>query len=127
MNNDRIQAKFTNWLDTLAYRTKLNYIRNEKKYSGMVSIDEMSEDRLEQKEFHVEFEFSAEGEFNFESEWLEKAFSELSEHCKEILTMLFVQGKSTTEIAAHFNCTVRNINWHKEKAFEIIRNRGENK
>ncbi len=127
MNNDRIQAKFTNWLDTLAYRTKLNYIRGEKKYSGMVSIDEMPEDRLEQKEFHVEFEFAAEGEFNFESEWLEKAFSQLSDSCREILTMLFVHGKTTTEIAAYFNCSIRYINKQKAKAFNIIKKQGENK
>ena len=33
MENNRLQAEFTNWLDTLAYHTKIDYIRKEKKHT----------------------------------------------------------------------------------------------
>ena len=97
MNNEKTRAEFTNWLDTLAYRTKLNYIRSEQKHKIDFSIDEFSEDRLESEEFHVAFEFSVEGEFDFQAEWLEKAFSKLSDTCKETAFL----GKCST---IRYNC-----------------------
>ncbi len=127
MNLIKLQAEFTNWIETISHRTRSNYLRSENRHSGTIAIDELSEDRLEQEEFHVYLDFSIEGDFNFENEWLEKAFSQLTDSCKEILKMMFIEGKNTTEIAAHFNCSVRYINKQKAKAFEIIKQKGEKK
>ena len=57
MNNEKTRAEFTNWLDTLAYRTKLNYIRSEQKHKIDFSIDEFSEDRLESRSFTLPLNF----------------------------------------------------------------------
>ena len=125
MNNEKTRAEFTNWLDTLAYRTKLNYIRSEQKHKIDFSIDEFSEDRLEYEEFHVAFEFSVEGEFDFQAEWLEKAFSKLSDTCKEILKLMYVEGKTTQEVAMQLNCSAGYVYKQRAKAFEFIKKEGE--
>ncbi len=127
MNLIKLQAEFSNWIETLAYRTRSNYLRGENRHAGIIAIDELSEDRLEQEEFHVAFDFSIDGDFNFENAWLEKAFSQLTDSCKEILKMMFIEGKNTTEIAAHFNCSIRYINKQKAKAFELIKQYEEKK
>ena len=125
MNNEKTRAEFTNWLDTLAYRKKLNYIRSEQKHKIDFSIDEFSEDRLESEEFHVAFEFSVEGEFDFQAEWLEKAFSKLSDTCKEILKLMYVEGKTTQEVAMQLNCSAGYVYKQRAKAFEFIKKEGE--
>lgn len=125
MNNEKTRAEFTNWLDTLAYRTKLNYIRAEKKHQVSFSIDELPEDRLESEEFHVAFEFSVEGEFNFEAEWLEKAFAKLSDTCKEILKLMYIEGKTTQEVAVQMKCSAGYVYKQRAKAFDLIRKEGE--
>ena len=99
MENSRLQAEFTNWLDTLAYHTKIDYIKKEKKHNVANLIDEFQEDRF----FIEDVEQISESErvwgFDFSIEWLEKAFVELSDTSKKILYLHMIEGKTLTEIA----------------------------
>ena len=99
MENSRLQAEFTNWLDTLAYHTKIDYIKKEKKHDVANLIDEFQEDRF----FIEDVEQVSESErvwgFDFSIEWLEKAFVELSDTSKKILYLHMIEGKTLTEIA----------------------------
>ena len=99
MENSRLQAEFTNWLDTLAYHTKIDYIKKEKKHNVANLIDEFQEDRF----FIEDVEQVSESErvwgFDFSIEWLEKAFVELSDTSKKILYLHMIEGKTLTEIA----------------------------
>ena len=99
MENSRLQAEFTNWLDTLAYHTKIDYIKKEKKHNVANLIDEFQEDRF----FIEDVEQVSESErvwgFDFSIEWLEKAFVELSDTSKKILYLHVIEGKTLTEIA----------------------------
>ena len=99
MDNNRLQAEFTNWLDTLAYHTKIDYIRKEKKHTMTDSIDEMQEDRLLIEDTEQGIAFDHIWGFDFSVEWLEKAFLELSEVSKKILYLHVVEEKPLTEIA----------------------------
>ena len=99
MENNRLQAEFTNWLDTLAYHTKIDYIRKEKKHTMTDSIDEMQEDRLLIEDTEQAFALDHIWGFDFSVEWLEKAFLELSEVSKKILYLHVVEEKPLTEIA----------------------------
>ena len=74
MENNRLQAEFTNWLDTLAYHTKIDYIRKEKKHTMTDSIDEMQEDRLLIEDTEQGFALDRIWGFDFSVEWLEKPF-----------------------------------------------------
>ena len=99
MENNRLQAEFTNWLDTLAYHTKIDYIRKEKKHTMTDSIDEMQEDRLLIEDTEQSFALDRIRGFDFLVEWLEKAFLVLSEVSKKILYLHVVEEKPLTEIA----------------------------
>ena len=99
MNDNKLQAEFTNWLDTLAYRTKLNYIRDEKKHRSMDSIDEIQEDRLLIEDSEQTFSGDSMCSFHFSVDWLENAFTELSEVSKKILYLHIVEERQLTEIA----------------------------
>ena len=80
---------------------------------------------MESEEFHVAFEFSVEGEFDFQAEWLDKAFSKLSDTCKEILKLMYVEGKTTQEVAMQLNCSAGYVYKQRAKAFEFIKKEGE--
>ena len=99
MENNRLQAEFTNWLDTLAYRAKIDYLRKEKKHKCADSIDEIQEDRLLIEDNEQGLASDRIWGFNFSVEWLEKAFVELSEVSKKILYLHVVEEKQLTEIA----------------------------
>ena len=99
MENSRLQAEFTNWLDTLAYHTKIDYIKKEKKHNMANSIDEIQEDRFLIEDTEQVLELERIWGFDFSIEWLEKAFVELSDTSKKILYLHIIEGKTLTEIA----------------------------
>lgn len=109
MDNEKIRAKFTCWLDTLAYRTKLNYIRDEQKYTMMDSIDEITEERLIVEETETRFNDETILGFDFDSEWLKDAFSVLTETEQKLLSLFFVEEKTLKEISVILNYTYRHI------------------
>ena len=115
-------GRFTNWVDTLARRAKYDYIENESKHISHACIDEVPEDALRTEEVEISYTFTAgEGRFEFEAEWLMKAFGELSKTHKRLLELLYVEEKTPHEVAALLDCTVENIYNQRSKAFKIIK------
>lgn len=115
-------GRFTNWVDTLARRAKYDYIENESKHISHACIDEVPEDALRADEVEISYTFTAgEGRFEFEAEWLMKAFGELSKTHKRLLELLYVEEKTPHEVAALLDCTVENIYNQRSKAFKIIK------
>ena len=114
--------RFTNWLDTLARRTRYAYIKKESKHISHACIDDVSEDVLRAEEVEISYTFSAgEGRFEFEAEWLMKAFAELSKTHKRLLELLYVEEKTPQEAAKILGCTVENIYNQRSKAFKVIK------
>ena len=62
-----------------------------------------------------------EGRFQFEAEWLMKAFAELGQTHQRLLELLYVEEKTPQEAAAILGCTVDNIYNQRYKAFKIIK------
>ena len=123
MNNDKLRAEFTNWLDTLAYRTKLNYIRNEARHSGQVSIDDISEEAFVSEDtFDV---IEDERDFVFENEWLHNAYLELPKEKQRLLVLLFIEEKDAKEIAQILGCSQRYVYKQRAAIFDFIRERKE--
>lgn len=121
MNNDKLQAEFTNWLDTLAYRTKLNYIRKEKKHIMTDSLDEISENRLLIEEETQSFAGELIYGFEFSVEWLENAFSDLSEVCQRILYLFIVEERTLIEISEIIGYSYRHTKRLYALSLEAIR------
>ena len=115
-------GRFTNWLDTLARRAKYEYIENESKHISHACIDEVPEDALRADEIEISYTVSAvERKFEFEAEWLMKAFAELTQTHQRILELLYVEEKTPQEAAAILGCKVDNIYNQQYRAFRIIK------
>lgn len=121
MNEEKAKAKFTAWLETVAYRTKLNYIRNEKKYALMGSLDEIPEDRLLVNDENISLTVTVKCGFNFQSEWLEAAYEELSAVSKQILTLHLIEELPLTEVAERIGYSYRHTKRLYAISLEAIR------
>ena len=115
-------GRFTNWVDTLARRTKYAYIKKESKHISHACIDDVPEDAFAVEEVEIYFTFSeCDGKFDFEAECLMQAFSELSKTHKRLLELLYVEEKTPQEAAKILGCTVENIYNQRSKAFKVIK------
>lgn len=114
--------RFTNWVDTLARRTRYAYIKKGSKHISHACIVDVPEDVLRAEEIEISYTFSeGEGRFEFEIEWLMKAFTELSKTRKRLLELLYVEEKTPQEAAKILGCTVENIYNQHSKAFKVIK------
>ena len=115
-------GRFTNWVDTLARRTKYAYIKKESKHISHACIDDVPEDAFAVEEVEISYTFSeSDGKFEFEADWLMQAFSELSKTHKRLLELLYVEEKTPPEAEKILNCTVENIYNQRYKAFKVIK------
>ena len=115
-------GRFTNWVDTLARRTKYAYIKKESKHISHACIDDVPEDAFAVDEVEISYTFSeSDGKFEFEADWLMQAFSELSKTHKRLLELLYVEEKTPQEAAKILGCTVENIYNQRSKAFKVIK------
>ena len=103
-------GRFTNWVDTLARRAKYDYIESESKHISHACIDDVPEDALRSDDVEITYSVTVgEGKFEFEAEWLMRAFEELTQTHKRILELLYVEEKTPQEAAAILGCKVDNI------------------
>jgi len=115
-------ARFTNWVDVLARRTKYAYIKKEAKHTSHACIDDVPEDAFRFDEIEISYTITeGTGGFEFESEWLMKAFGELSKTHKRLLELLYVEEKTPQEAAEELGCTIENIYNQRSRAFKIIK------
>ena len=115
-------GRFTNWVDTLARRTKYAYIKKESKHISHACIDDVPEDAFAVEEVEISYTFSeSDGKFEFEADWLLQAFSELSKTHKRLLEHLYVEEKTQQEAPKILGCTVENIYNQRSKAFKVIK------
>lgn len=83
--------RFTNWVDTTRPQNKVRLHKKESKHISHACIDDVPEDALRAEEIEISYTFSeGEGRFEFEVEWLMKAFAELSKTHKRLLELLYV-------------------------------------
>lgn len=121
MNEEKVKAKFTTWLDTVAYRTKLNYIRNERKHTMMSSLDDVSEDRLLINDEDLSIQIVAKSGFDFRTDWLEEAYEQLSEIGKRILLLHLVDEIPLKDIAVRIGYSYRHTKRLYALSLEAIR------
>ena len=110
--NDLV-AEFTAWLNTLAYRTKMNFIRREIRHNNNISFDE-----IVVKNYVC---YQSNEKFSFENNLLEKAFNLLSDSHRRVLEMLYFERKTPAQIALEMNCTKQNVYNQKSRAIKFMR------
>ncbi|MBQ8299869.1 MAG: sigma-70 family RNA polymerase sigma factor [Clostridia bacterium] len=126
MDEEKIKAKFTVWIETVAYRTKLNYIRSEKKHFIVDSIEEISEGRLLLSEESCSLPISDRSRFDFKIDWLESAFTNLSELGRKILELHLVEGITLKEISNITGYSYRHVKRIYSFSLEAIKMWREN-
>ena len=118
---DELSAKFTGWLDVLAYRVRRNYLRDCSRYLPSVSLDEIAEERFAVQDVHRTGRPGRSDSFDFEKEQLAVAFANLPAMKKQILTMLFVLEMEPEKIASELGCTVQNVYNQRSLALKRLR------
>ncbi len=81
---DRLRGQFSVWLEKLIVRAKLDYIRNNRRYLNVVSLDELSDEALSVCDEPIR---EKQMTFEFDDTCLEVAFRKLTPLRRQILTM----------------------------------------
>jgi len=117
---DVLRAKFTSWIDIVAYRAKLKYLKKKENELETVSLESVAEPQLPTVDVFYEMQTDR-NEFDFEEERLAKAFAQLPIKRQQILTMLFVQERKPEEIARLLNCTPQHVYDQRYQALKKLR------
>jgi RNA polymerase sigma factor (sigma-70 family) len=119
--NDELRARFTNWLNKLIYRARLNYLKKQKNNPIMLSLEDIPEENLRSTDIELLVEASETNSFEFEEEKLAKVFYELPLMKQKILIMLFVEEKTPNAIAKKLNCSVQHVYNQRSLAIKTLR------
>ena len=117
---DVLRAKFTSWIDIVAYRAKLKYLKKKENELETVSLESVAEPQMPTVDVFCEMQTDR-NEFDFEEEKLAKAFAQLPIKRQQILTMLFVQERKPEEIARLLNCTPQHVYDQRYQALKKLR------
>ncbi len=121
---DELRARFTGWLEVTLYRAKLNYLKKQERERNTIYVEALPEELLveENLEYKWVHGLTEQNGFDFEEEELERAFQNLTQQRRRILTMLFVEEKTPEEIAGKLGCSKQNVYKQRSKALAILRN-----
>lgn len=101
---DELRARFTKWMEVLAYRTRRKYL-DARNQVEQFSLEDIPPERLAFKDEQALQSDS----FDFEEQHLADALTSLPDQKRQILTMLYVLEMKPEEIAAKLNCTIQNV------------------
>lgn len=122
---DVLKARFTVWLDITLSRASARYKRS--------ASDKLREetDVLSTEVFPIDFFpdprdpyidiFRDPWDFDFEEERLAKAFAELPLMRREVLRLIFVEQRKSSEIAKILRCSEAYVRVQKKRAIEKLR------
>lgn len=117
---DELRIRFTAWITVVVQRAKIDYIRQQSKHPKTIPLDSIAEDEVCSDNIFNNAIESAEI-FEFDDEYVAKAFSALSLTRKKILTLMFVQGKTAEQVAELLGCSTKHIFNEKSLALKQIR------
>ena len=116
---DELKARFTVWLEKVIYSAKIDYIRQSAKEPKQISLED-AERRNEiaySQDIKLEDYDISKGEYAFDNERIELAFSTLSKVARQVLLLLYVFDMTPDEVASELGCSVQNI--YKVRAHAI--------
>lgn len=118
-DRDELRARFTKWMQVLAYRARRKYLAARANRADTISLEDIPEESLGMDDQPIASD--AGGGFEFEGETLAKAFACLPEKKRQVLTMLFVLQMDSEEAARELGCDVHNIYKHHSLALKQLR------
>ncbi len=119
-DHDQLRARFTQWLEKLIQRARIDYFRIVPRSVETISFEDIPEYNLPFVNDSV-FPESENTDFDFEEKRLAKAFYQLPLMKQKILTMLFVEELKPEEIASRLNCSTNYVYTQKTRALSKLR------
>lgn len=116
--DDALRGRFTSWLNTVLRRARIRYLQEHEEKLETISISDLPEDVADGNNYYAKVERS-QVDFDFEEEKLSRAFRELPLMRREVLRLIFVEEKTTQEVAAILNCSEGFV--YKQKSRALIR------
>ena len=110
-----LRWQFTAYLKIVTYHAKLDYIRKYVRKDTTMPIENTPESVLM---YEQTWRYGSSG-FDFEDQKLAEVFSGLPQHRQRLLTLIFMQGLSSQEVASELKCSVKSVynkKHHIEKA-----------
>ena len=116
---DELQARFTVWLEKVINSAKIDYIRQRAKEPKEISLEEVTRQTeiAYIQDIRLEDYDISKGEYAFENERIELAFSTLSKVARQVLLLLYIFDMTPDEVAVELGCSVQNI--YKVRAHAI--------
>ena len=116
---DELQARFTVWIEKVIYSAKIDYIRQSAKEPKEISLEEVTRQTeiAYIQDIRLEDYDISKGEYAFENERIELAFSTLSKVARQVLLLLYIFDMTPDEVAFELGCSVQNI--YKVRAHAI--------
>ena len=116
---DELQARFTVWLEKVIYSAKIDYIRQKAKAPKEISLEDVKRQTeiAYIQDIRLEDYDISKGEYAFENERIELAFSTLSKVARQVLLLLYIFDMTPEEVAFELGCSVQNI--YKVRAHAI--------
>ena len=116
---DELRAKFTKWMEVVAYRARMSYLKTYNREVRTVPLEETLNGSMTSN--ISDFLPTGSDSFEFEEERLAAVFSQLPAMKKLILTKLFVLEQTPEEIAQELGCTVQNVYNQRSLALKRLR------
>lgn len=119
--NDYLRARFTMWLNTTLIRARARYLETHTQKLEVIPLDTiLSESIPDPVNYFVDAERSK-TDFDFAEERLAKAFSELTLMRREVMRLLFVEEKTSEEVAKQLCISPNSVYQFKHQALEKMR------
>ncbi len=115
---DRLRCEFTAWLEKVIVRAKIDYIRKNKKYLEVISMDELSQETLSVCDPPIR---ENSNQFEFNDTRMERAFSSLTDLRRQVLILLYVEEKSTIEAAKELGCSLNTLSHNRCRALKMLK------
>ena len=120
---DELQARFTVWLEKVINSAKIDYIRQRAKEPKAMSLEDVKRQTeiAYIQDIRLEDYDISKGEYAFDNERIELAFSTLSKVARQVLLLLYVFDMTPDEVASDLGCSVQNIYKVRARAIEKLK------
>ena len=119
-DDDRaLRWQFTAYLKIVTYHAKLDYIRKYIRRDSTTTIENVPESEL----MYEQTWCSGGPGFDFEDQELAEVFSRLPQHSQRLLTLIFMQGLSSQEVASELKCSVKSVYKQKHHTLKKLRDK----
>ncbi len=113
---------FTIWIRRVIKNARIDYLRHINRQISAELLDEINEKYLGHEDMYNMDNFDLDrGSFDFEDEFIERAFSKLTLKRRQILLLLFVEEYTPCEVAECLRCPLKSVYDERYLALKFLR------